>query len=922
MKLIEKNFPLYEVNLLAEYEMLFLKMIPRDIREEMRKLLEVGDLKGTNLPKIHNLMYYPARRPPTATRAVTLASVVDSSVAIDIFLKAAGFEKVRELAKRSKVVTTLYMVSPDRELVRELVGNPASVTVVDPMAGGGSIPLESLRLGFRTIAGDYNPVAYLILRATIEFPAKYGRRLYELVLKEAQKMLEYARKELGRFYDERTRSHIFFLGAEHDCGEVIPLISQPILSRGREIYVSPEFDKESKTVRFRITHQPSPPITLCPYCEKPVSIEMLRRKWVQKHTELLSRLLEGDENVVEEAEKTYLLAAIQLGRGRFREPSDLDRQLFKEAARELARIAKEENVLEYLPIAEIPDENEVFKDVKNMGLKHWYQLFTPRQLLALYKLIKYVRSRAIELYEDLGELGVVVASYLALAIGKIVNYNNILTQWHASKSTIRDMVGSQYALGKKVRLGYDFCEGAIPYMGLSWALEAEEESEEGEEEEMEELESTRGGILPVLKFLSERLEGLWKDGLDSIYLWDARELDKILPQGSVDLVNVDPPYYDQHDYAGITEFFWVILQQALRPVLGALFPIDRIYIDWDPFDPEIPKELEIGGSPPSKVGGASRFGEQIRRFLEATSKILKPDGLLVMWYAYGRLHGWEELFYRFYEAGYAVTKTWQVWSESRQRRIALQSRAFFTNIVIVAKPNARRKLVFSVDDQEFINDVRSTVVLSMNAIIGNYGVELLREALVISLADGFATVTRYTPPVSDQFTQVLNYRRFADKALEVSVNIIMELLASRMGVRGFDVRGLDPTSRLYLFLLIASDERLRVPYDFSNRVHQVLRAPPPELIQQSRESEGALVLKSPDAMANLKVRIGRCVELVRNIREAITRYGVRAAEDVVGQANKNDVALAYYLVALCWRKLGIGNDSERDRILKVLGGGL
>ncbi len=923
MKLIEKNFPLYEVNLLAEYDMLFLKKMPKDIIVRIGDLLKTGDLKGADLPKIRSLMYYPARRPPTATRAVTLASVLDSSVAIDIFLKAVGFEKVRELARRGKIVVSLYMVSPDRELVRGLVGDPASVVVVDPMAGGGSIPLESLRLGFRTIAGDYNPVAYLILRATIEFPAKYGRRLYELVLREAQRMLEHARRELGRFYDEKTKRYIFFLGAEHDCGGIIPLISQPLLSRRQGIYVRPEFNAEDKAVEFRITSQPPPPINLCPYCGKPVSVEMLRRRWVQKHVELLSRLLEGDEKAVEEIEKTYLLAAVQFGRGRFREPSDLDRQLFREAARELARIAKEENVLDYLPIAEIPDENKVFKDAKNMGLKHWYQLFNPRQLLALYKLIKYVRSRAVELRENLGEIGVAASLYLALAIGKIVNFNNIFTQWDASSSKTRDMVGSQYALGRKVRLGYDFCEGAIPYMDIPWALEVEEdEGEEVEEEEAEEFESKRGGILPVLKFLGEELEGLWKDGLDSIYLWDARELDRILPQGSVDLVNVDPPYYDQHDYAGITEFFWVVIQQALRPMLEVLFPADRIYIDWDPSDPRIPRELEIGGSPPPRVGSVSRFGEQIRRFLEAASKILKPDGLLVMWYAYGKLHGWEELFYRFYEAGYAVTKTWQVWSESRQRRIALQSSAFFTSIVIVARPNAKRKPVLSADDHEFIEDVRSTVTSSMNAIVGSYGMDLLREALVVSIADGFAAVTRYTLPASDQLTQAYNYRRLADRALEVSVNAIMELLASRVGARGLDIRGLDPTSRLYLFLLIASDERLRVPYDFSNRVYQVLRAPSLELIQQNRGSEGVLTLRSPDAMATLRVRIGRCAELLRSVRETITRYGVRAAEDVVAQADRNDVALAYYLTALCWRKLGIGDGGERDRILRVLGSGL
>lgn len=61
-----------------------------------------------------------------------------------------------------------------RELVR--IANDGELpTVLDPFAGGGAIPLEAGRLGCQAIANDYNPVAYLILRATCEFPQKYGK---------------------------------------------------------------------------------------------------------------------------------------------------------------------------------------------------------------------------------------------------------------------------------------------------------------------------------------------------------------------------------------------------------------------------------------------------------------------------------------------------------------------------------------------------------------------------------------------------------------------------------------------------------------------------------------------------------------------------------------------------------------------------
>ena len=61
-----------------------------------------------------------------------------------------------------------------RELVKAANGGEAPV-VLDPFAGGGAIPLEAGRLGCQAIANDYNPVAYLILRATCEYPQKYGK---------------------------------------------------------------------------------------------------------------------------------------------------------------------------------------------------------------------------------------------------------------------------------------------------------------------------------------------------------------------------------------------------------------------------------------------------------------------------------------------------------------------------------------------------------------------------------------------------------------------------------------------------------------------------------------------------------------------------------------------------------------------------
>jgi adenine-specific DNA methylase len=923
MKLIEREFPLREANLFAEYDMTF-KYMKKEFRESIERLLNASKLKFRGLPKIHNLMYYPARIPPSATRPVTLASVLEYSpdISKEVFLKAIGLENARKLASESGALVTLYMADPDRELVKKLLGrDPKEITVMDPMAGGGSIPLEALRLGFRTIAGDYNPVAYLILRATIEFPARYGRRLAELVEQEAKELVNYAREALGRFYDEGAKNYLLFIGAEHECGGVVPLAKHTLLSSKKNIHVKPVFVKESKKLAFQISSE-SPAFTpvICPYCGKSVSEYSIRERWVKEHTKFIEDLLEGRVERAKDAPKIYIFASVQLGKGRYRVADDRDIQLFVEACEELARSATREreegrDIREYIPLAEIPADNNVFNKLREYGFRYWYQLFNPRQLLVLYKLTKYVRTRVETLSKTYGELGAAVATYLALAIAKIFNYNSILTQWHPGSEVIRDLAGSQYALGKNVDLGYDYCEGNLAYAAPPWVLEAGEGSEEDNEEE--EVEATRGGMIPVVRLLCSRLDGLWKDGLDAVYLWDARQLDRYLPEGSVDVINVDPPYYDQHDYAGITEFFWVIMQQALWPVLDVLFPRGRVKVsDWRPEYPEVPRGVEIRGKPP-KRGHPSEFARGFGSFLEAASKVLKDDGLLVVWYAYGKLEGWEELFKLFYETGYGVTKTWQVWTQSRQRRIALQREAFFTSMVLVARPRARRATIISYNDPVFEEDVRKTVETSMDALLSMYGLDVLREALVTSLADGFSRVTFYSLPSGLGAYQVMT-----SKALEVSVSTILNYLARSVArVEHTDVGRLDPVSKLYTFLLIASADDLRVSYDFANRIEQVLRTNLLNRLSVGKE-RGAVKLLSPNEISKRFYPniIGKSIKFLLSVEEVFVKHGLRAAEDLVMSVEGDVVSLARLLVAVAWNKLGLSS-IDRDTMLNVLSRG-
>src|SRR4051794_4646769 len=149
----------------------------------------------TPFPAPNRLHVWFARRPLVASRAAVLASLLPADADRAKFLHVLGIHgdpmaaKVRiaeatrtnvRLGKLAYGYDRAFKHSPnaeERDWIKEQVAQATgdgTPTVLDPTAGGGSIPFEAMRLGFNTIANDLNPVAWLILKATVEFPAKFG----------------------------------------------------------------------------------------------------------------------------------------------------------------------------------------------------------------------------------------------------------------------------------------------------------------------------------------------------------------------------------------------------------------------------------------------------------------------------------------------------------------------------------------------------------------------------------------------------------------------------------------------------------------------------------------------------------------------------------------------------------------------------
>jgi len=171
---------------------------------DTRRLIEVAfPLKQASLDSVHEknvrhghistLHIWPARRPLAACRAALIATLLPDPGSAEKrkeLVEKIGGKVITEVQKKKVGGKTVEVVkerteggvlhwgnenSPDmdwfREEIKKAYGGRAP-RVLDPFAGGGAIPLEAMRLGCEATAIDINPVAWFILKCTLEYPQK------------------------------------------------------------------------------------------------------------------------------------------------------------------------------------------------------------------------------------------------------------------------------------------------------------------------------------------------------------------------------------------------------------------------------------------------------------------------------------------------------------------------------------------------------------------------------------------------------------------------------------------------------------------------------------------------------------------------------------------------------------------------------
>jgi len=433
-----------------------------------------------------------ARRPLAASRATALAALLDDPGPHEPEKRRELKDLIKEIAPWEAVKNgNNEAIERAQEMVQEQYDEPPKV--LDPFAGGGSIPLETLRLGAETYASDYNPVAVFIEKATLEWPQKFGvevelpeeedddglgmggkkvNLLSYLVEKWANKILEEAREEIGQFYPTETGEGLVgkrdvdseqegwtpvgYLWARTipcqnpTCEATIPLIKQFWLCKkdDKKIAFRPVVDEEKETVEFELLHgedlkeakdegfDPSSKIVqrgsaVCPVCQQVTENEELRH--AAKRGGMGQRMIAVVLHHPQEVGKKYRLF----------ENEDVDRiRRVEECLNE--KVESWKHAEPPLPNEKI-DERRPSPNARGLSgltrysLESFEDLFNSRQKLSLITLLDKLLELRSEIQEDANRVGGkhdlpntfgrAVYSYLAIILSRMTDYSSTLTQW-------------------------------------------------------------------------------------------------------------------------------------------------------------------------------------------------------------------------------------------------------------------------------------------------------------------------------------------------------------------------------------------------------------------------------------------------------------------------------------------------------------
>ena len=560
--------------------------------------------------------------------------------------------------------------------------------ILDPFAGGGTIPLEAQRLGLTALAGDLNPVAVLINKAMIEIPPRFAgmppvhpdidktlttweraQGLAADVEAYGRWMRDEAERRIGYLYPDATGpggeklTPIAWIWArtvespDPSWSGHVPLVASWTLAKrpGKPtVWIEPIVDLVSQTVTYLIREHGKPQSRgtvdrgggRCIASGAAIPFKYIKAEGSAKRhrKRLLAVVAEGDRG------RRYVTAT---------PATEDDTQTPAEVA-----------------LGDIHINPRDFK-TPGYGITRWEELFTPRQLTALTTFSDLLMEVAERVRSDASGAGLTmdgtrlhdggrgalayadaIVTYLAFAIDKCADYWSTICTWHNSRELIRNTFGRQ-----AIPMTWDFAE-CNPFS------------------------TSTGNWMAMVNWIVKAVEHVPA----SVPSGQARQRDARarVRESTGALLSTDPPYYDNISYADLSDFFYVWLRRNLSDV----WPDECSTLLTPKTEELIANQYRAG----SKAEAEEHFESGMAAFMVQVAESQPGDAPATVYYAYKatetregeiRTTGWDTFLQAVLDAGLQVNATWPMRTELGNRLLASKTNALASSIVLACRPRPK-----------------------------------------------------------------------------------------------------------------------------------------------------------------------------------------------------------------------------------------
>ena len=702
----------------------------------------------TALPPTYYLHVWWARRPLVASRAAVLASLLPEDADQDRLLHLLGIHGDPVVA-RSRIDnarrTGIRVKDPygyDRAF--KYVPGPADVEwlaaqrtpaagdpiVLDPTAGGGSIPFEAARLGLPALANDLNPVAALIMKATVEWPAAWPSDIGAIFEELAQRWRLQLGERLSDLFAQRDspeRVDVTYLWARTVscpyCDGLVPLSPNWRLAP----------DGTGVRLRPKVGDGPETAGRVC-------SFEIVESTGEQSVGTVArgdgtcpfpdcGRVIDGDE-IKQQAqtgrmgEQLYAVVYKQRNQARtktgkihekwvrgYRAPRPEDDNS-AEVADRLAEKMPAWEAFDIVPNERFPENGNDTRPIQ-YGMPLWRDLFSPRQLLCHGTSVEIFREmlEADQSIQPLDGAKRAAYAYLAVTLDTLVNYNNRAGRWDSTTGRVRSKFDRH-----DFAFVWSYAEMAplVAAVGYDWAIEKTVKCIKELVQLLDPDVSSASGPL----FARDSLPATDADREPAPITITWRPADSLdhIDDASVDVVVMDPPYYDNVMYAELSDFFYVWLKRTAGHVFPELFRRQLT----DKENEAVANPARFQGKKGARALAGRDYQERMAAIFKECRRVLKPDGIMTLMFTHKATGAWDALTTGLMTAGFRITASWPINTEAGGSLHIKDKAAAKSTIFLVCRPPDDRKAAELRDGATYWEDVEPEVAKAVRARVGEF----------------------------------------------------------------------------------------------------------------------------------------------------------------------------------------------------------